>query len=629
MAQLPDNDAAEARTPERERARVPDEARELAARLAHCSQRAERLTEERDNLSRDRESLRAAYAATKREWRELEARHATLRRDTQRAAAAAAASRREATDTVRRWDAAIAQNRASVDDLDRLIGELAAVLRALLNSRRWRLGQALLAVPRTVLRRPTNSTAYFLQTLQTTVRLMEASRAHARASRTQGRELQRAPVRSDPTGDAARDVRLGRMLTDRAGALARVVADVAARRCSADRLIALAKEIHRSRSWKVGDLLLSLPSHAIRRPNPRTANDALSELLRKHEHEAAAQTRPSPNRGRSNTTPGDPRLAVRPQPSRDQQATQRAQTHRRLGLGLPVPVGTPDILAEGGHSLACEGSRGSKSTRTQHQRLAPPNPGLRKTRTTLLVEKRWRYLRYLHAREAVEMVKDDIESVLAIGVGKGLAELALALEYPDIQFHLTDIASATTPNWSLARRVVSEWKLPNVHFDVLDIRQRPSLSADLVCSTEVLEHIEHADQAAANMLSAAQKYVFALVPFADRKFNDNANRRRRALETHGHFVCGFDRHMLTRLFPVPIDLRGCYWIDKGIQFRILLESLDPASIRANADLLMERAADDITPGRVPTVRSEAAGIWILAKKATIIDGKRIVSGQEN
>lgn len=237
---------------------------------------------------------------------------------------------------------------------------------------------------------------------------------------------------------------------------------------------------------------------------------------------------------------------------------------------------------------------------------------LAKTRATLLVERRWRYLRYLHLREAIRSVEHNIGSVLAIGVGKGLAELALALEFPRVQFHLTDIASGTTPSWSFVKRAALEWELRNVRFGILDVTDTPSATADLVCSTEVVEHIEDATQAAENMIAAADKYVYALVPFADRAFNSNADRRRRVLETHGHFVCGFDRSTLVGLFPNPIEIRGCYWREAGQAFRALLDTLDAQTIRGNVDNLIERAKDDITPGRVPCSRGEAAGIWILA-----------------
>jgi hypothetical protein len=42
---------------------------------------------------------------------------------------------------------------------------------------------------------------------------------------------------------------------------------------------------------------------------------------------------------------------------------------------------------------------------------------------------------------------------------------------------------------------------------------------DLVTSVEALEHIDEDAVAAAEMLTAAAKYVFALVPFADKAAN--------------------------------------------------------------------------------------------------------------
>ena len=160
---------------------------------------------------------------------------------------------------------------------------------------------------------------------------------------------------------------------------------------------------------------------------------------------------------------------------------------------------------------------------------------------------------------------------------------------------------------------MSEWNLTNVEFDTLDILETPGLEADMVCSTEVLEHIEQFDKAAANMLAAARKYVFALVPFADRQYNADPARRQRVLDTHGHHVCGFDRSALVDLFPDTVEIRGCYWTDAGLKFRALLESMDAATIRNSADDLVDRAFEDVTPGRIPTLHSEAEGIWTLAR----------------
>ena len=60
-------------------------------------------------------------------------------------------------------------------------------------------------------------------------------------------------------------------------------------------------------------------------------------------------------------------------------------------------------------------------------------------------------------------------------------------------------------------------------------------------------------------------------------------------------------------------MRGCYWTDSGAKFRALLDRMDAATIRSSADDLVDRAFEDVTPGRIPTLHSEAEGIWTLAR----------------
>src|SRR4029453_16490620 len=91
-------------------------------------------------------------------------------------------------------------------------------------------------------------------------------------------------------------------------------------------------------------------------------------------------------------------------------------------------------------------------------------------RLELLRGKTWRYLRYLHLREGL-LAAQDCRSVLSIGCGRGLAELALAIEFPQVSFHLTDIEGEKTPHYGAAQNHVRRWKLGNVTFGVCDILQ--------------------------------------------------------------------------------------------------------------------------------------------------------------
>ena len=210
-------------------------------------------------------------------------------------------------------------------------------------------------------------------------------------------------------------------------------------------------------------------------------------------------------------------------------------------------------------------------------------------------------------------IQNDIRDVLVVGCGKGLAELALAVEFPMVNFYLTDIENETTPNWLFAMQAVRSWSMKNVNFLTMNILDPPVIEADFVCSTEVLEHIENSTDAALNMYRTAHKYVYCLVPFADQETNQDTKRRKRALLRHGHYVCGFDAEELISIFPNPLKVRGCYWAEFGARFRSSLDDMDVAQIKLMRNSLIREAKCDIVCGRVPQTTSEAQGIWILSR----------------
>ncbi len=231
----------------------------------------------------------------------------------------------------------------------------------------------------------------------------------------------------------------------------------------------------------------------------------------------------------------------------------------------------------------------------------------------LLLGKTWRYLRYIHARNALSKVS-DWQSVCIVGAGYGFAELALALEYPDRQFVLTDHADCSHTNIH-AKRLVKKYNLKNVTFEVLDILQPPNQQYDVVYSVEVLEHIKDDALAARNMVQMSRKYTFCLVPFADQSANDNQQERERVWKLCEHYVVGYDAATLERLFPNPIAIMGCYWADKGIPFRKKLTELNSEQIEHQLEDLTVEAELDLIE-RIPSVRSDALGIWILSSKQT-------------
>ncbi|MGP0565576.1 MULTISPECIES: methyltransferase domain-containing protein [unclassified Nitrospina] len=224
----------------------------------------------------------------------------------------------------------------------------------------------------------------------------------------------------------------------------------------------------------------------------------------------------------------------------------------------------------------------------------------------LLKERTWRYLRYLHLREGFQQAK-GVKSVLAVGAGKGYAELGLALEFPHIHIHVTDIDGERL---RYAQQMAKKWNVPNISFDQLNIMDKTDLTADLVTSIEMLEHIEEDRYAAERMKSLSKKFVFCLVPFADNYTNNNPSKRKRAWENCGHFRPGYDADDLNLFFELPIETRGCYWSDAGAIFRKTLNELETDEIADKAQQLFNQAQSDIR-STIPTASAEAQGIWTL------------------
>ena len=275
VTNLKDGAVASRKALERKVDGLQDVRRDLSVELAVRSERVNVVNRERNALAQERDQLRRTNTAILHERDE--------------AALAASVGRQNLLDTLRRWDAEIAQRQVRVAELDDLTGRLATGLHAWLASRRWRLGNALLAGPRRLLFRRTRSPG---DRLQRTIEVHDASRTHARDIAKAQNALHRdfpEPNRDAPDtrnrtieADAARAAELNRKLCERSVALARSAADIAARRRYADRLITWVEILGRSRSWRLGHLLLSLPRRAIGKGAPRTVADSLSELVREY-----------------------------------------------------------------------------------------------------------------------------------------------------------------------------------------------------------------------------------------------------------------------------------------------------------------------------------------------------------
>jgi cyclopropane fatty-acyl-phospholipid synthase-like methyltransferase len=251
-------------------------------------------------------------------------------------------------------------------------------------------------------------------------------------------------------------------------------------------------------------------------------------------------------------------------------------------------------------------------------RSTPPrDPRLDELAILLLLQRKWSYLRYVHLREGL-LAAGPVDSVLAIGAGRGLAELALAVEFPKTRFVLTDVASERTPNYQLAQDRARTWKLPNVEFGILDVTRPIEDRYDLVASIEVVEHIEDDETAIAHMRAAARRFVFCLAPYADDATLADPRQQRRAWARHQHHRFGYSPERFRSLFDDVAAMRGCYFRDTGHALRLAVDALDDDTIRARAAELAAAARADVidvlpTPPSAPGEPAVAQGIWVLAR----------------
>jgi hypothetical protein len=232
--------------------------------------------------------------------------------------------------------------------------------------------------------------------------------------------------------------------------------------------------------------------------------------------------------------------------------------------------------------------------------------------SVLMKGRTWQYLRYVHLRESIASIAHEIETVCVAGAGRGLAEFAVGLEFPHLRWTLTDIMGVGYPSYHSVMRYCWRHQLDNIAFSVWNVMEPTKRRYDLVCSTEMLEHIPDAVRAAQNMRATASKYVYCLVPFADAKANLNPEKRRWVWDKAEHFVCGYDQANLETLFGTGGRISGTYWTEAGVALRQELHASTNEAIAANMARLQALAAADLRPG-VPRAAKQALGIKILVR----------------
>lgn len=235
-----------------------------------------------------------------------------------------------------------------------------------------------------------------------------------------------------------------------------------------------------------------------------------------------------------------------------------------------------------------------------------------KMRELLMRGKKYRYVRYLHAREAFKKLT-DVKSILVVQAGTGHVELALAAEFPSIKFTVTE-KPGQERNLEQAKLLARRYGIANVAFATFDVTKRDIPQHDLVYSVEVLETHKNYPVVARNMRDLARKYIFCLTSYANDEEAANPERQARVLQKLKKHTPGFSEGQLAKFFPTPVAFGWCYWSDAGQKLRARLQKLERPAIVEKMQELTDLAKQDVKAERA-TSRKQAQGIWVLARKA--------------
>lgn len=231
-----------------------------------------------------------------------------------------------------------------------------------------------------------------------------------------------------------------------------------------------------------------------------------------------------------------------------------------------------------------------------------------KLQQNMIEQKGWALLRYLHLRNFVKSKSSQVSDICVVGSGKGLAELAIAAEFPEAQFYLTDIVlegRPRRPNYFQCMEISERWGINNIRFGVWDVLKPKRKKHEAVVSTEVLEHIHEHRLAVRNMVSHSLKYTYILAPFASKAKNQDPEARALAYNTHEHVVCGFDVDYFEEFKYNAESIYGTYWTGKN-SYRAIVNQAARDGVHVEHATLIEAAKRDIV--QAPPAEGKSLGI---------------------
>ena len=244
------------------------------AELAQAKETAHDLERTADDLESQRDALAD--------------RNAKLRSGIRKAAAAGEAQRNRTLVAVRRWDVELGLRRAKIAELNQFAALLEEHLRALLASKRWRLGNALVSLATLSLGRRDALQQLLARANQAQAARRDTIRALANGLVDVPTDVashvidENAAASSLLGGDAKRNAKLLHMPLERRLRVSQLLAEGAALARHVAALVDVAETLRGSKRWRVGNGILGLPRRLTLRPPQSTALNSLAELLKQH-----------------------------------------------------------------------------------------------------------------------------------------------------------------------------------------------------------------------------------------------------------------------------------------------------------------------------------------------------------
>jgi hypothetical protein len=213
-------------------------------------------------------------------------------------------------------------------------------------------------------------------------------------------------------------------------------------------------------------------------------------------------------------------------------------------------------------------------------------------RSLNVAQARWAPHRFVHVVDAFERAARAVPvgTVLSVGCGRGLPELALAGMHPEVAFTLVDADARRVEG---ARALAERQGLANVTVGTGGPSGPFERRFDLVIAADVLEHQADDAATARALCEASRGCVYVLTPFCSPTEAADDELAARMREQHGHQRAGTTRDGLVGLFPgaTVVLLRHAYYRDASALRRLAEAIGDEPDAGREAEILRLALAD--------------------------------------